>query len=244
MKRPGFLRDIPPRAWAGVIVTAIWQFLVYEATDQLLGNRYHYDLTLPLDGNVPFLPWTSVIYLGGFLFWLVFYLYCGSRDRERAYRFFSADFLAKAVCLIFFIVLPTTNVRPEVTGNSVWAFIMRAIHFFDQPYNLFPSIHCMMSWLCYLGVREEPSAPKGLKTGVLLGALAIFLSTLTTRQHVAVDVLGGVALAEICYRVCAAGAIPRAYGETIDRLTDAWAARTMQKNIGKGVRRREGETER
>ena len=53
-----------------------------------------------------------------------------------AYRFFCADFLAKAVCLICFLLLPTTNIRPSVEGDGLWEGLVRFLYQVDAPVNL------------------------------------------------------------------------------------------------------------
>ena len=40
-----------------------------------------------------------------------------------------------------FILLPTTNARPEVTGNGLSSILMRFIYTVDPATDLFPSIH-------------------------------------------------------------------------------------------------------
>ncbi len=219
MKLSERLRALPGYTIPAMLLMCVWQFIVFELTKPIMDHRPHFDFTLPVDRAIPFLTWTSVIYLGSFVFWAAIYFYCGSRNRERAYRFFCADLMAKGICLVFFLLLPTTNVRPAVTGRMPWDFLMRMVYFLDTPTNLFPSIHCMMSWLCWLGVRNEPEAPRPLRLGALLSAVLIFISTLTTRQHVLVDVFGGILCAQVSYRVCAAPSLLNAYGKLIDKLS-------------------------
>lgn len=49
-------------------------------------------------------------------------------------------------------------------------------------------------------------------------ALAVFISTLTTRQHVIVDIFGGVLLAEGCYWLAGRKAVLERYAQLIDGL--------------------------
>lgn len=46
-------------------------------------------------------------------------------DKRHCYRFLMADWLAKAVCFICYVVYPTTNTRPEIVGSDIWAQLMR-----------------------------------------------------------------------------------------------------------------------
>lgn len=96
---------------------------------------------------------------------------------------------------------PTTNTRPEIVGSDIWAQLMRFLYSMDAADNLFPSIHCLVSWLCYIGIRGNKKVPQWIRTTFCICAIAVFISTLTTKQHVIYDVVAGVALVEVTYRV-------------------------------------------
>ena len=49
-------------------------------------------------------------------------------------------------------------------------------------------------------------------------AVAVCLSTLTIRQHVLMDVVGGILLSELCYWVAGSRKLLSAYSAFIDRL--------------------------
>lgn len=69
----------------------------------------------------------------------------------------------------------------------------------DAPVNLFPSIHCLVSWLCWAGVRNRKELPRRYRRSAFWMAAAVCVSTLTTKQHVLWDAAGGIALAEFSY---------------------------------------------
>ena len=144
---------------------------------------------------------TVVIYFGCYIFWIIGYLYNAAMDKRHCYRFLMADWLAKAVCFICYVVYPTTNTRPEIVGSDIWAQLMRFLYSMDAADNLFPSIHCLVSWLCYIGIRGNKKVPQWIRTTFCICAIAVFISTLTTKQHVIYDVVAGVALVEVTYRV-------------------------------------------
>lgn len=125
------------------------------------------------------------------------------------------DFLAKGVCLIFFLLLPTTNIRPEIVGQGIWETLLLWLYRTDSPDNLFPSIHCLVSWLCFAGIRRQPTVPLIYQAATLLMALLVFLSTLFTRQHVIADVLGAVVIGEACYRIASLPRVRGCYGKIV-----------------------------
>ena len=161
--------------------------------------RPHLDLTLPVDELVPFLPWTVSIYLATFLFWYFMLLLCSTEREPDRERVFCAYHLNAIVSFLFFVIMPTTNVRPELGGEGIWNWLMHVVYSADAPDNLFPSLHCSVAWLCWIGIRGRKDLPRWLSPAALIMAVAICLSTLTTRQHVMVDVFSGVALAELSW---------------------------------------------
>lgn len=209
---------IPEYAWCPLIFEFTLNMLVYTGAKVIARSWKHFDLTTELDRRTPFLPWTIVIYFSCYLFWCVNYVLSVRENRERTWRFLSADFLAKLVCLACFLAIPTTNARPEIVGHTIWEELMRFLYWIDSPDNLFPSIHCLTSWFCYIGIRKREDVPRWYRTFSCLFAVAVFVSTLTTKQHVIADVAGGVALAEISYWIAGRTALSDRYGCTANRI--------------------------
>lgn len=208
------------------LAAIIWNQTVYYGGGRLALGLGHQDWTLPIDLATPFLPWTVSIYFLCYLFWGWNYVLCAKQEKPAAYRFYCADFLAKAVCLVCFLLLPTTNVRPAVEGSGLWESLMRFLYQVDAPVNLFPSIHCLVSWLCWIGVRRREDVPRWYRHFSFWMAVAVCLSTLTTKQHVVADVAGGVLLAEICWQVAGLEPVYRQYARGMDLLSKG-AARVL-----------------
>ena len=224
MKPTQFFRALPRHTIPLMLVTWLWQGIVYWGPKLVEGARTHYNLTTAVDRMIPFAPVSAPVYIAAFVSWIAVYLYCAAQDMKRACRFLCAEFLAKCLCLLCFLALPTAIVRPEVTGHSLWEFLVRLVYWLDTPTNLFPSIHCLMSWMCYLGVRDLPRAPQWLKTGLCVFAVAVFASVLLMKQHFLADVLAGVALAELCYRLAANRRVLDVYTRAAERIVDAFYA--------------------
>jgi hypothetical protein len=163
------MRCAGPQAWAWLLPLAavILNQAVYYGGGWIAQGLYHHDWTLPLDRAVPFLPWTVSVYFLCYLFWAVCYVSAARQKKMFAYRFFCADFLAKAVCLICFLLLPTTNIRPSVEGDGLWEGLVRFLYQVDAPVNLFPSIHCLV-WEAVFhedrtGLQNGPALHRGQK---------------------------------------------------------------------------------
>lgn len=175
--------------------------LVYFCTGALAKSRTLHRLDTVLDQKIPLVDWTILIYLGCYVFWMINYTLIYRESRERAYRFFIGDFLSRTVCLIFFLIYPTTLTRPEITGSGMCCDLLRLLYWIDAPVNLFPSIHCLVSWNCYLGLKGSKTVPDWYRRVSAVLAFSVFVSTLTTKQHVIIDVAGGVLLSEITCRL-------------------------------------------
>lgn len=192
---------IPKVMIVPLIVSATWNSITYFGSRMLTTNWNHINAEMLFDAKIPFVPWTVFIYLSCYIFWIVNYILGCRQDRGEAFRFISADFFAKTICLLCFLIIPTTNVRPEVMPEGIWNQIMIHLYNTDAADNLFPSIHCLTSWFCYIAVRKNERIPKPYVWFSLLYAISVCVSTLTTKQHVIIDVIGGVGLAEGSYFV-------------------------------------------
>ena len=204
--------------WVSFFLTLLCNQIPFHGARLLVRNRVHYSLELPIDSLVPFLPWMIGVYLGCFLFWFLHYRLVAHLPREKADRFFAANLLAKAIIFLFYILLPTKMTRPALSGTGFWDLCLRFMYWIDEPNNLFPSLHCMIAWLCWLGVRGNAEVPPLWRVTAFVMALAVCFSTLAIRQHVLLDVFGGILLSEICYALAALPALRGWYAALADRL--------------------------
>ena len=155
-----------------------------------------YNLELAADSAVPVDGRWLVVYFSAFLFWLFGTLKLGLRDQKTCYRVVSGDLLCKAVCMVIFLILPTTIVQPDVSGPGVGNGMLRLLYSLDQPTDLFPSIHVYWTWYLFRWFARDKDRAAWKKALLFIYSLLVFYSTLATRQHYLVDVAGGVAVAE------------------------------------------------
>lgn len=173
--------------------------LTYCGGGALAISKTLYNIAVSLDTQIPFMPWTVLIYWGGILFWVINYIAGVKYDKGNGNRFIAAHYIGMIISFFFFVFFPVKMVRPEITGNSVFEWILKFTYQVDQGSNCFPSMHCFFSWLCWIGVRRNKSIPGAYRVISLLIAVAICISTLTVKQHYVLDVPAGVILAEISY---------------------------------------------
>ncbi len=204
--------------WTSLCLTLVSNAIAFQSSRLFTKNCHHFSLILPIDAGIPFLPWTISIYFGCFLFWFAIYHRISRLPREQANRFFCANHLGKAVCFVIFLLFPTVISRPDVNGTAVWDIFMQFLYRIDAPDNLFPSIHCLIAWLCWVGVRGNREVPVLWRICALIMAILVCLSTLTTRQHEILDVFGGILLSELSYRLSGLPALRDLYARLIVRL--------------------------
>ena len=182
-----------------LISAALFNFLVYFSSRLIAADFKHYNLTIALDEQIPFLSWTVLIYWGCFIFWIINYYIGVKYDKGKGYRFIGSHFIGEAVCFFVFVFFPTTMTRAANPGISLFDKIIGLTYTYDAPDNLFPSIHCFVSWLCWIAVRKNRKIPAWYQKLSLLMAVLVCISTLTVKQHVIADVPAGILLAELSY---------------------------------------------
>ena len=208
---------VPAYARIPLALLVIINLIVYEGTQFLMLHAKHWELALPLDGRIPFRPAWMVIYILAYLQWAVGYVMIARESRERCYRVFMGEIIAKFICGLFFIVMPTRIERPSVEGSGFIAWFTRLVFSADLPGNLFPSIHCLESWFCFRGAIGMKRAPRWYAPAMLALTLLVVASTLLVKQHVLVDIPAGILVAELGLLL----STKLRAGRLLDRLEDA-----------------------
>lgn len=192
-------RICPTYAIIPLIGSFVMETVVYEGTKLLIQNRHHYDFTTSFDRKVPVISSFAFIYYGCYLFWIINFILFTKIGEKHFYQTIFAVYLSYVICAIIFVAMPTTNVRPQVTGNSLGDMVLRVVYWSDTPENLFPSIHCSVSWFCMIGIWRRKEIPSWYRIFSVIFTGLIIVSTQVIKQHYIVDVFGGIALAQACY---------------------------------------------
>lgn len=166
------------------------QFVIFEAINLLL---------TPIDNAIPFWPWTIMVYA---LIFLLIAITPFLINTERLFK--RALFCAVGVILsqmFFFVIFPTSyHDRPDISElNPFWQTIYASLYKLDSSFNCYPSFHVSLCALIPLLLYNE--RPRlCLVFSVLCPLIAI--STLTTKQHFVIDVVGGAGLGLVVYLLC------------------------------------------
>jgi membrane-associated phospholipid phosphatase len=106
------------------------------------------------------------------------------------------------VSALVFLFFPTSIQRPsaDIINQSNWCY--RLTVQMDQPVNACPSLHaslCVFAAILCHNMLSQASKRWLWRSILWLWVLAILYSTLSTRQHVFIDIAIGAALAPIAY---------------------------------------------
>lgn len=193
--QPGKL--VPRYAVPWLLSALVWQLGLYFFAKLLTDGRFHYDLSISLDDKIPFVPFFMLIYWGAYFSWGINYILAARENRDHCRRCITADMIAKALCFVIFLLLPTTIARPEAGGSGLIGWLTRIIYMADTPVTLFPSIHCLDSWLCWRFLVKCKKVPRWYKWVNFVFSLLVCASTVLVKQHVFVDIFAGIAVAEL-----------------------------------------------
>lgn len=193
-------RIIPGYAQLPLMLCGVTQFLAYFVTKYIHICDY-VDLTTGIDRMVTVRPVWVTVYIASYVYWIVGYIAVCRRGKRNCRLLCRADYVAKAVAALCFVLIPTTIVRPEMNGTGIFERLLWLIYYLDTPLNLFPSMHCLLSWLLARELMDIKEFSPLIRWGAVVFSFMVFASTIFTGQHVVADIPGGVALAELV-RLC------------------------------------------
>ena len=188
---------IPKYAFFPILVSLVLNMCAYFGTRLFTDSLYHYDWSIPLDHNLPLVPFFAIPYVLAYIPWIVGVIIIVRDNKELCYKIMTAEQIAKFICLIFFVFWPTEIIRPAITGDSFSECLTRLVYHLDEPNNLFPSIHCLLSWIVFRGTVKCKKTGIWIKIFMFAQAIIVFASVVLIKQHVVVDIIGGIAAVEI-----------------------------------------------
>ena len=192
-------RRIPRQnLWMLLLVIVVDVFAYYGTTLLNRGAVYH-TVELPLDGRIPFVPAMIVVYVLAFAQWLACYLLLLREPVGRCRYFSLATVFAELICAACFLIYPTVMAnRPVPAGSDLFSRLAALVFAADDPSrNLFPSLHCVFSWLCLRYTLAAPRVSKPLRIANAVLTALIIASVVLVKQHVVIDIPAGLLTAEL-----------------------------------------------
>lgn len=201
------LNILPLYSVIPLAASLLFNFFTYFCTRPLTNLLPHYDISIGLDYKIPFIPAWMIIYVLAFPIWALGYIMIGREDRDTVFRIMTAELIAKFICLIFFFAMPTAMPADltvtHISGHGFIGFLSNIVYGADQPNNLFPSIHCLESWMIFRAtfsckrLFKSKTAVVSYQIFLFVAAILVFASTVLVNQHLFLDIIGGIVVVEI-----------------------------------------------
>ena len=154
---------------------------------------------LALDRTIPVVPAWALVYGALYAFLILLPIFVVREDAHIRRTVFAYLFIWITAYVFFFILYPTEAPRPDrVIGEGFAVWGLSALYSSDPPYNCFPSLHVAHSFVSALACLR---VHRRLTVGATVCATLVALSTLFTKQHYVVDVVGGILLALTAYLI-------------------------------------------
>ena len=153
------------------------------------------DLSLTIDKEIPYVSafifpyiyWYAFIFLG-----LVFIL---SKDRKRYLRSLMVIYISMCICYLFYYFYPVEISRPIISNNTLPNRLVNLIYEADRPFNCFPSIHVLNTYIIIRFTKIKDNKSWFIYTSII--GILIILSTLFIKQHFILDGVAAIIIAEI-----------------------------------------------
>ena len=178
------------RRWRPLVLTFVWVEGLYALSNWRTIMPDHLLPLSAVDRLTPLLPWTAWIYVSVYFLPLVT---CALAPRDEEVAPMAVAFAAMdTLCTVMFVAYPVAYPRVAASAWTMLSLVQRL----DTPRNCFPSQHVANAVLAALMLWRFDRR-RGL--WAVAWAVVISLSTLTTKQHYAWDVLAGALIALAAY---------------------------------------------
>jgi membrane-associated phospholipid phosphatase len=172
--------------------------VVYFCTNWITSRRTeNHHLFFDRELAIPFVPSMIYVYMSLLVLLLLpAFTLVKSQMTALARAMVVTLFIAAAIYLLLPAELGFD--RPEhVPGYDA---VFQALYMLELPHNLVPSLHIASSVLLIAAVRNNMSSPWG-RAGLILWGILICASVLLVHQHHIVDVISGLLLGYLSYRI-------------------------------------------
>lgn len=159
-----------------------------------------------VDDRIPFCEYFIIPYVIWYFFLIgsVLYFTFFNRSNKEYYQFLGTLGVGMTIFLIISYVYPNgQNLRPELTGDSVFIQAVQFLYRIDTPTNIFPSMHVFNATAACVALLQNRRCRKSrvCSASILVLTVSIILSTMFLKQHSVADVMTALILNIICYQV-------------------------------------------
>lgn len=153
-------------------------------------------LVTDLDREIPFVKAFVLPYVSWYAFLLIAFVYLAFKNREVYYQTLLQFNVGLLICYATYAVYQTHVPRPQIAGDDWLLQMVQWVYRADQPFNCFPSTHVLTSYLMMKAYLGAANIPRLYTAAVTFMSLLIIASTQFMKQHVLLDIMGAVLVAE------------------------------------------------
>lgn len=164
-------------------------------------GRGIHSLVTDIDISIPFIKYFAVPYIMWSPFLVITLIYICFRNREVYYRVMISLILGIIVCFLTYYFFQTAVPRPQLYGNDLLTNLVRFIYNTDNPFNCFPSIHVLTSYILIKGIMSCDIKASIYSIVIIMMSAMIILSTQFIKQHVIMDLVFAILLGNIIYKI-------------------------------------------
>ncbi|WP_019636969.1 phosphatase PAP2 family protein [Paenibacillus fonticola] len=162
------------------------------------GNTTVRSLMISWDHHIPFISAFIIPYVLWYPFIIAMLFAYFLKNKATYYRTLLTLCLGLIASYITFYFYQTTVERPIITETGPTYWLVNLIYMTDGPYNCFPSIHVLTSYLMLKGLSECNWSNLS-KWTIMISSWIITFSTVFVKQHVLLDIVGAIVLVELLY---------------------------------------------
>lgn len=192
------------RRLTGVLIFGALYLLAFAWMEQR-DVRIHL-IRMEIDRKIPFCEYFIIPYLLWFFFVaatvLYFALFC--EDDREYYKLVTTLAIGMVLFVIISYVYPNGhNLRPKLSGDSIFIRMVQILYKVDTPTNILPSLHVFNSIACGIALLKNRIVKQHrvLCAAIVVLAVSIVLSTVLLKQHSMLDVLVAFMMNLVCYGV-------------------------------------------
>lgn len=194
---PGVFDIFPKDRIPGIALAMTVHLLCYYLPKLINPGRETLSFITSFDLHTPLIPAFIIFYVLAFVQWIANYIVL-ARESEKIFgEYIFAELLSKLICMTAFLVIPSEIPRAACEETGIFASMLRIIYFFDAPTNTFPSMHCCLSYMNMRAMLDAEKINPWWKILSGLFTIGVVLSTVFTKQHVFLDTISGIFVAEV-----------------------------------------------
>jgi len=193
----------------------------YMVPKLILSPDSYVYLDMEIDKMIPLIPEFIIIYYMSFAQWFNYFMQGCFGPKNLRNKYFSADVLAKIISFFLYLAWPLAMRWPQLPANgNIWVKLVGMAYGVDTPTGTFPSFHCFYSWMSLrYSFEREPKERRWICWGQTIFSFALFAATVLVKQHYFIDIIGGIAFAEIALQIAAHTKLADRFGDLMHRLS-------------------------